>query len=356
MQGPARGGRAGGRSAAEGAAGGADRGGRPGAPRHGDARGPAPAAGARRRGTRDPAGEGERGRRDHQPGPPQGGDQARVRPGQRAGARGEREQRRAEGRSRGGGRARRPMPRRESFIPSGGRLLVDRAQLERFLEEGLSLAEIGRRVGRHESTVGVLAGEARARGGQPASGISRRGRWIARELEDLVQRGFSIAQIAPRRGAQQGDGQALAARVRTADDRLAAATRPPRDRTPGSLDAVARVTGWSSSRIERTGATRCVRCRAEAVTRRRRKVKRTLVAEAGGACRLCGYGRCLAALEFHHVAPADKRFTLSRRGMPRSLERARAEARKCVLLCANCHAEVEAGVAVLPGADRPAVE
>lgn len=34
--------------------------------------------------------------------------------------------------------------------------------------------------------------------------------------------------------------------------------------------------------------------------------------------------------------------------MTRSIERAREEAAKCVLLCANCHAEVEAGVRSLP--------
>jgi hypothetical protein len=32
----------------------------------------------------------------------------------------------------------------------------------------------------------------------------------------------------------------------------------------------------------------------------------------------------------------------------RSLARARDEARKCVLLCANCHAEVEGGFTQLP--------
>jgi hypothetical protein len=31
----------------------------------------------------------------------------------------------------------------------------------------------------------------------------------------------------------------------------------------------------------------------------------------------------------------------------RSLERCREEARKCVLLCANCHAEVEGGIATV---------
>jgi hypothetical protein len=69
-----------------------------------------------------------------------------------------------------------------------------------------------------------------------------------------------------------------------------------------------------------------------------------LVDEAGGACQLCGYDRCIAALEFHHRDPAEKSFSLSHRGVARSLAKARAEAAKCILLCANCHAEVEAGM------------
>jgi hypothetical protein len=69
-----------------------------------------------------------------------------------------------------------------------------------------------------------------------------------------------------------------------------------------------------------------------------------LVAEAGGACTRCGYDRCDAALHFHHVDAATKSFALSREGVTRSLAEARAEAAKCVLLCANCHAEVESGV------------
>ena len=80
----------------------------------------------------------------------------------------------------------------------------------------------------------------------------------------------------------------------------------------------------------------------------RRKVKRILVEEAGGACAVCGYSRFDAALQFHHVDPTEKSFALSREGVTRSLARARAEAQKCVLLCANCHAEVEGGFVELP--------
>lgn len=81
-----------------------------------------------------------------------------------------------------------------------------------------------------------------------------------------------------------------------------------------------------------------------------------LVAEAGGQCALCGYDRHHAALQFHHVDPGTKSFGLGVRGITRSIEKLRAEATKCVLLCANCHAELEAGAVELPvksGASMP---
>jgi hypothetical protein len=77
-------------------------------------------------------------------------------------------------------------------------------------------------------------------------------------------------------------------------------------------------------------------------------VKEILVDEAGGECAACGYRACIGVLQFHHVDPATKRFHLGREGVSRSLDDARAEARKCVLLCANCHTEVELGLRVLP--------
>jgi hypothetical protein len=100
--------------------------------------------------------------------------------------------------------------------------------------------------------------------------------------------------------------------------------------------------------VRRVGGFRCARCEADRVVAWRRKVKQILVAEAGGACLLCGYAQCPAALQFHHLDPTAKSFALSREGVTRSLARAREEAAKCALLCANCHAEVEAGFVELP--------
>jgi transposase-like protein len=116
----------------------------------------------------------------------------------------------------------------------------------------------------------------------------------------------------------------------------------------GTLIAECPAHGATRHAIDKHGHVRCLPCRVESVTRRRRRVKEILVAEAGGRCAACGYDRYLGALQFHHVDPATKSFSLAQMGLTRSLARTRQEARKCVLLCANCHAEIEAGVAPLP--------
>jgi hypothetical protein len=94
---------------------------------------------------------------------------------------------------------------------------------------------------------------------------------------------------------------------------------------------------------------RCKRCVGEAVTRRHRKVKQLLVDESGGGCVVCGYSRCLGNLHFHHVDPALKSFEVQM-GLGKSLAAYRAEAAKCVLVCANCHGEIEAGLIPSPPA------
>ena len=72
------------------------------------------------------------------------------------------------------------------------------------------------------------------------------------------------------------------------------------------------------------------------------------MAEAGGRCAACGFDAYLGALQFHHRDRAEKAFALSDQGVTRSLAVARSEAAKCVLLCANCHAMVEAGLLSVP--------
>lgn len=92
---------------------------------------------------------------------------------------------------------------------------------------------------------------------------------------------------------------------------------------------------------------RCKRCVGEAVTRRLQKIKRMLVEEAGGSCCVCGYDACIINLHFHHVDPKTKSFPMTV-AMGKSIATFRREAKKCILTCANCHGEIEAGVIECP--------
>lgn len=87
------------------------------------------------------------------------------------------------------------------------------------------------------------------------------------------------------------------------------------------------------------GGWRCSKCASYSVMNRRRKVKAMAVAFAGGKCKKCGYNKCLAALDFHHKDPSKKDFGLSVRGLTKGWKFIKAEIKKCVLLCANCHRE-----------------
>lgn len=86
---------------------------------------------------------------------------------------------------------------------------------------------------------------------------------------------------------------------------------------------------------------RCVKCSSAYVQAQREKNKQILVEELGGQCAKCAYSQFLGALQFHHLDPQQKSFTLGDKNMASSLSVLRAEAEKCILLCANCHVEVE---------------
>lgn len=53
-------------------------------------------------------------------------------------------------------------------------------------------------------------------------------------------------------------------------------------------------------------------------------------------------------MDLHHIDASKKEFGLSIRGLTRSLDKIMKEADKCVLVCANCHREIHAGISQLP--------
>jgi len=59
---------------------------------------------------------------------------------------------------------------------------------------------------------------------------------------------------------------------------------------------------------------------------------------------VCGYNKYIGALDFHHKERKSKEFALSVKGLCYAWESVLREAKKCVLVCKNCHSEIEAGI------------
>ena len=72
-----------------------------------------------------------------------------------------------------------------------------------------------------------------------------------------------------------------------------------------------------------------------------KNLKKRAVKYKGGKCIVCGYIRCIAALQFHHIDDFLKEIDISSCS---TWKQAEHELNKCVLLCANCHVEVHQGM------------
>lgn len=227
---------------------------------------------------------------------------------------------------------------------------MDSDYLEARLGCGLTFAQIGQECGLHLSTVAYWA----KKFGLVSSGSSQfkqRGEPDRRRLEQLAADGATLHEIAAALDRSVSTVRYWLDRWDIRRERPSARAVQSAD-APPTIERTCHRHGLTAFRLEGRGYYRCLRCRQERVSEWRRRVKRRLISEAGGRCIVCGYDRCAGALQFHHRDPATKCFSLSDNGVARNLSLARAEAAKCVLLCANCHAEVENGYIKLTAASH----
>lgn len=97
------------------------------------------------------------------------------------------------------------------------------------------------------------------------------------------------------------------------------------------------------SNCEKVFETKGSKCQSCQVNLRRFQRKLDIVEYLGNKCSRCGYNKSVTALEVHHLDPTQKTFNISG-SHSRSWKVITAELDNCVLLCSNCHREVEYGI------------
>lgn len=106
---------------------------------------------------------------------------------------------------------------------------------------------------------------------------------------------------------------------------------------------------YKNSRNPKLPTSHCKKCLDSNTMKRQKKFKIQCVKYKGGKCIICNYFTCINALEFHHINPSKKDFNLSNQKSTKFNKKIQEELDKCILLCANCHREVHAGIINLDG-------
>lgn len=88
----------------------------------------------------------------------------------------------------------------------------------------------------------------------------------------------------------------------------------------------------------------CKPCTNLQTVERNRKFKKKCIEYKGGKCQRCEYNKCDNAMEFHHVSPEHKDFSIAEVRNKQINDEIKAELDKCILVCANCHREVHAEI------------
>jgi hypothetical protein len=226
---------------------------------------------------------------------------------------------------------------------------VEKDYLEECLAAGMSLKQIAAEAGCAAGTVGYYV----RKHGLLALGSDKfnpTSKLRKEDVQPLIEQGWTLKMMADHLGVAPTTVRNAIVRDGLRPTAAMERARSIAEARAQGLEEITLTCGRHGSTAFKitTTTARCRKCNSAGVANRRRRVKAMLVEEAGGACLICGYDRDMRALEFHHLDPSSKEFSVTSKGVTLGIAMLRAEAQKCVLLCSNCHAEVESGTTQLP--------
>ena len=99
------------------------------------------------------------------------------------------------------------------------------------------------------------------------------------------------------------------------------------------------IDSYYTKKTEKRYNSWCKKCVYEKQKNRWKDRKRKAISLKGGKCCRCGYDKCLASLDFHHINSENKKYEWSQlRQLP--WNEIIKELKKCILVCKNCHGEI----------------
>jgi len=97
--------------------------------------------------------------------------------------------------------------------------------------------------------------------------------------------------------------------------------------------------GWCKSCLKLYGHHRAKANNYKSFHNWDREIRRWVINKLGGKCSKCGYNKCIAALDIHHLKPETKEYKKQALSVYSSWKRIGKIPEDVIILCANCHRE-----------------
>lgn len=104
------------------------------------------------------------------------------------------------------------------------------------------------------------------------------------------------------------------------------------------------LTLFHNRRNKKGNSTYCKSCTTSQTINRQQTFKIKCLEYKGNSCLVCNYNKYYGALEFHHLDPNEKDFSIGSVKLYQFNDNIKKELDKCVVLCSNCHKEVHANL------------
>jgi len=168
------------------------------------------------------------------------------------------------------------------------------------------------------------------------------------KLENLISQNLSLSQISDVVGKSKTTIRYWLNKFDLKTNHLSFAERDTEEEKTEKCcprcNIIKSISEFYNRRNKKGSSPYCKPCTSNQTVERQRKLKELAINYKGGCCSKCGYNKYNGALEFHHLDPKEKDFTIAHLRHYSFDTKIKKELDKCILVCANCHREIHGNI------------